>query len=30
MNESGITVIELIIALIIAAAVSYMSWCPLL
>ena len=30
MNESGITVIELIIALIIAAAVSYMSWYPLL
>ena len=30
MNESGITVIELIIALIIAAVASYMSWCALL
>ena len=30
MNESGITVIELIIALIIAAVASYMSWYTLL
>jgi len=30
MNESGITVIELIIALIIAAVASYMSWYALL